>query len=44
MLRNDREEYEKFWKNFGLQIKFGVYNDFGAKQGNPAGSADVLFQ
>lgn len=30
MLRNDREEYEKFWNNFGLQIKFGVYNDFGA--------------
>lgn len=30
MLRNDREEYEKFWENFGLQIKFGVYNDFGA--------------
>ena len=32
MLRNDREEYEKFWKNFGLQIKFGVYNDFGANK------------
>lgn len=30
MLRNDREEYEKFWNNFGLQIKFGIYNDFGA--------------
>lgn len=30
MLRNDREEYEKFWNNFGLQIKFGVYNDYGA--------------
>lgn len=29
MLKNDREEYEKFWKNFGLQIKFGVYNDYG---------------
>ena len=32
MLRNDREEYEKFWNNFGLQIKFGVYNDFGANK------------
>ena len=30
MLRNDRERYEKFWKVFGLQIKFGVYNAFGA--------------
>ncbi len=29
MLKNDREEYEKFWKNFGLQIKFGIYNDYG---------------
>ena len=30
MLRNARERYEKFWKVFGLQIKFGVYNGFGA--------------
>lgn len=29
MLKNDREEYEKFWKNFGLQLKYGVYNDYG---------------
>ena len=29
MLHNEREEYEKFWNNFGLQIKFGVYNDYG---------------
>lgn len=29
MLNNDREEYEKFWANFGLQIKFGVYNNYG---------------
>lgn len=32
MLRNEREEYEKFWNNFGLQIKFGIYNDFGANK------------
>ncbi|MCQ4895362.1 molecular chaperone HtpG [Anaerotruncus sp. DFI.9.16] len=32
MLKNDREKYEKFWKNFGLQLKFGVYNDYGAKK------------
>ena len=29
MLENDRETYEKFYKNFGLQLKFGVYNDYG---------------
>lgn len=32
MLANNREEYEKFWKNFGLQLKYGVYNDFGANK------------
>lgn len=32
MLRNEREEYEKFWSNFGTQIKFGVYNEFGANK------------
>ena len=30
MLKNEREEYEKFYKNFGLQLKFGIYNNFGA--------------
>ena len=29
MLRNDREKYEEFWKVFGLQLKYGVYSDFG---------------
>lgn len=29
MLLKDREKYEEFYKNFGLQLKFGVYNDFG---------------
>ncbi|MEG0410358.1 MAG: molecular chaperone HtpG [Erysipelotrichaceae bacterium] len=29
MLNNEREEYEKFWANFGLQLKYGVYNDYG---------------
>lgn len=29
MLTNDREKYEEFWKNFGLQIKFGLYNSYG---------------
>lgn len=30
MLENDREKYEAFFKAFGLQIKFGLYNGFGA--------------
>ncbi|MGI6513912.1 MAG: molecular chaperone HtpG [Syntrophomonadales bacterium] len=30
MLNNEREAYEKFFKNFGLQLKWGVYNNFGA--------------
>lgn len=29
MLKNEREEYEKFWNNFGLDLKFGVYNSMG---------------
>ncbi|MEY8542815.1 molecular chaperone HtpG [Dubosiella newyorkensis] len=29
MLVKDRKEYETFWKNFGLDLKFGVYNNFG---------------
>ncbi len=29
MLENDREGYEKFFKNFGLQLKYGVYNEYG---------------
>ncbi|MBV1709573.1 MAG: molecular chaperone HtpG, partial [Erysipelothrix sp.] len=29
MLKLDSEAYEKFWKNFGMQIKYGIYQDFG---------------
>ena len=29
LLQNDREAYETFFKAFGLQLKFGVYNGFG---------------
>lgn len=32
MLKNEREKYEAFWKNFGLQLKYGVYDAFGAKK------------
>ncbi len=29
MLKNERETYESFFKTFGMQIKFGVYADYG---------------
>lgn len=29
LLKNDREKYEEFFRNFGLQLKFGAYNDYG---------------
>lgn len=32
LLKNDREKYELFYKSFGRQIKFGVYNEFGANK------------
>ncbi len=28
--KDNREKYEGFFKDFGLQIKFGIYNSFGA--------------
>lgn len=30
MLKNDRENYISFFKTFGVQLKYGVYNNFGA--------------
>ena len=29
MLKDNFEEYKKFFKTFGMQIKFGVYNNYG---------------
>lgn len=29
MLKNEREKYEEFWKAFGLQLKYGIYSDYG---------------
>lgn len=29
MLKNKREDYEKFFKAFGLQLKFGIYQSYG---------------
>ncbi len=32
MRNQDREKYETFFKNFGLQLKFGMYENYGAKK------------
>ena len=32
MLREDREGYEKFYQNFGRQLKVGCLNNYGAKR------------
>ena len=32
MLKNDRENYEKFFENFAWDLKFGVYNNYGANK------------
>lgn len=29
MLKNNREDYEKFFAAFGLQLKFGIYQSYG---------------
>ncbi len=30
MLKNDRENYISFFKTFGMQLKYGIYNNYGA--------------
>ncbi len=32
LLNNDREKYEEFFKSFGLQLKYGMYDGYGAKK------------
>ena len=32
MLKNEREKYEKFFKTFGLQLKYGVYANYGMEK------------
>lgn len=32
MLNNEREKYEEFFQSFGLQLKFGIYNEYGANK------------
>ena len=29
MLKEDREKYESFFKTFGVQLKYGIYNNYG---------------
>ncbi|WP_066625050.1 molecular chaperone HtpG [Clostridium magnum] len=33
MLKNDSEKYNEFYKNFGRQLKYGVYSDYGMNKG-----------
>ncbi|HEY8395408.1 MAG TPA: molecular chaperone HtpG [Bacilli bacterium] len=32
MLKNEREKYVDFFENFGINIKYGVYDNFGEKK------------
>lgn len=32
MLEKERESYEKFWKAFGLQLKYALYSSFGGER------------
>ena len=32
MQKDDREKYEKFWKAFGTQLKYGIVAEYGAKK------------
>lgn len=39
MLKNDREKYEKFFSTFGVQLKWGIYADYGM---NKDGLKDLI--
>ncbi|MDE7213462.1 MAG: molecular chaperone HtpG [Anaeroplasmataceae bacterium] len=32
MLKNDREKYEEFFNDYGVNLKFGLYEEYGAKK------------
>jgi len=34
MMENEKEEYKKFFKAFGNQLKFGIYNNYGINKEN----------
>ena len=36
MQKDDREKYEKFFKSFGAQLKYGIYDEYGANKDNLA--------
>ncbi|MBR6391990.1 MAG: molecular chaperone HtpG [Eubacterium sp.] len=39
LLKNDREKYEKLFKTFGVQLKWGIYADYGM---NKEGLKDLI--
>ena len=40
MLKNEREKYETFFKEFGRQLKYGIYTSYGSSKEL---LADLLF-
>lgn len=32
MLKNDREKYEEFFNDYGVNLKYGLYEEYGAKK------------
>ncbi|MBO5911972.1 MAG: molecular chaperone HtpG, partial [Clostridia bacterium] len=34
MMNNDPEKYAAFWRNFGIQVKYGVVSDYGFHKDN----------
>lgn len=32
MLKNDREKYESFFDDYGVNLKYGLYENYGAKK------------
>jgi molecular chaperone HtpG len=30
LLKNEREKYQEFYKSFGMQLKYGIYSDWGS--------------
>ncbi|HBM74408.1 MAG TPA: molecular chaperone HtpG [Clostridiaceae bacterium] len=32
LLKNERDKYEKFYKSFGRQLKYGIYSEYGSNK------------
>lgn len=43
MLKDDRDEYVTFFKNFGMQIEFGIYKQLWYVEGKLQDLLYVLF-